>query len=141
MRRFLVGTVINGAAIWLTTAIIPAITLQPYGGTTIWHWLGSLLLIGAIFGFVNAVIAPVIKVLALPLYLLTFGLISLAINGFVLIFVTWLSNLIKGGGLAIAGFGSDGLSWQAFGWAVLGAIVLSLASFVTRWVFRITRIL
>jgi putative membrane protein len=141
MRRFLVGTVINGAALWLTTAVIPAISITPYGGTTIWHWLGSLLLIGAIFGFVNAVVAPVIKVLALPLYLLTFGLISFAINGFVLIFVAWLSNLIHGGGLSISGFGANGLTWEAFGWAVLGALVLSIASFVTRWVFRITRIL
>jgi putative membrane protein len=141
MKRFLVGTVINAAALWLTTLMLGAIRVTPYGGTTVWHVLGSFLLIGAIFGFVNAVVAPVIKVLAFPLYLLTFGLISFAINGFVLIFVAWLSNLIHGGGLSIDGFGADGLSWLAFGWAVLGAIVMSVASFLTRWVFKISRIL
>lgn len=141
MKRFLVGTVINGAALWLTTLMLGAIRVTPYGGNTVWHIIGSFLLIGAIFGLVNAVVAPVIKVLAFPLYLLTFGLISFAINGFVLIFVAWLSNLIHGGGLSIDGFGADGLSWVAFGWAVLGAIVMSIASFFTRWVFKVSRIL
>jgi putative membrane protein len=141
MRRFLVGTVVNAAALWLTTLMLGAIRVTPYGGTTVWHVLGSFLLIGAIFGLVNAVVAPVIKVLAFPLYLLTFGLISFAINGFLLIFVAWLSNQIHGGGLSIDGFGSGGLTWVAFGWAVLGAIVLSISSFITRWIFKITRIL
>lgn len=141
MKRFVVGTVINAAGLWLTTLVVTAIALHPYGGDTIWYQIGSFLLIGAIFGLVNAIVAPVIKVLAFPLYLLTFGLISFAINGGILIFVTYLSNQIHGGGLSIDGFGSSGLSWAAFGWAILGAIVMSVSSFFARWTFKILRIL
>ena len=141
MRRFLVGTVINAAGLWLTTMIVTAIALHPYGGDNIWTQIASFLLVGAIFGLVSAIVAPIIKVLAFPLYLLTFGLISFLINGALLVFVAYLSGLIHGGGLTIQGFSDSGLSWEALGWAVLGAIVMSVASFFTRAVFKLFRIL
>ena len=80
MIRFIVGTVINALALWLVTNLIPAIKLAPYGGDNFWAIVGSFLLVGAIFGLVNSIVAPVIKVLALPLYILTFGLISFVIK-------------------------------------------------------------
>ena len=76
MIRFFVSTSINALALWVATILIPAITLTPYGGEGLWQRIGSFLLVGAIFGLVNAIIAPIIKVLAFPLYILTFGLIS-----------------------------------------------------------------
>jgi putative membrane protein len=136
MKRFVVGTVINAAGLWLTTLVVPAIVMHPYGGDGTWQTIGSFLLIGAIFGLVNGIIAPVIKVLSFPLYLLTFGLISFVINGALLIFVSYLSGLIHGGGLIISGFSNGGLSWQALGWAVLGAIVMSIATFITRSILK-----
>jgi len=136
MRRFVVGTVINAAGLWLTTIVVPAIVLHPYGGDGIWQQIGSLLLIGAIFGLVNGIVAPVIKALSFPLYILTFGLIAFVINGALLIFVSYLSGLIHGGGLIIRGFTDGGLSWEALGWAVVGAIVMSIATFLTRSVLK-----
>jgi len=136
MRRFVVGTVINAAGLWLTTIVVPAIVLHPYGGDGIWQQIGSLLLIGAIFGLVNGIVAPVIKALSFPLYILTFGLIAFVINGALLIFVSYLSGLIHGGGLIITGFTDGGLSWEALGWAVVGAIVMSIATFLTRSVLK-----
>ncbi len=141
MKRFLVGTVINAVGLWLTTIIIPAIHLTPYGGTGVWQTIGSFLLVGAIFGLVNAIIAPVVKVLAIPVYILTFGLIAFVINGAILLFVAWLSGLIGGHGFEIDGFTKTGLTVASLGWAILGAIVMSLASFITRGVFRAARIL
>ncbi len=141
MKRFVLGTVINALGLWLTTLIVTAISMQPYGGSDVWPTIGSFLLVGAVFGLVSAVVAPVIKVLAFPIYLLTFGLISFFINGALLVFVAWLSGLIGDGGLQIQGFGADGLTWEAMGWAILGAIVMSLASFFSRWIFKLARIL
>ena len=141
MKRFLVGTVINALGLWLTTLIVTAISLIPYGGDGLWQRIGSFLLVALVFGLVNAIVAPVIKVLALPLYILTFGLISFVINGSLLIFVAWLSNLIDVGGLAIQGFTNSGLTWEGFGWAILGALVMSIVSFFTRGVFKLFRIL
>ena len=141
MKRFLVGTVINALGLWAVTALVPAIKLVPYGGADIWSTILSYLLVGLIFGLVNAIIAPVIKIVALPLYLLTFGLISLVINGALLLFVAWLSSLLDGGTFSIDGFTTTGLSIESFGWAILGALIMSFASFISRGLFKVLRIL
>lgn len=141
MIRFLVGTVINAVALWLTTLIIPAIHLAAYGTDDFWTRAGSFLLVGAIFGLVNAVVAPVIKVLAFPLYILTFGLISLVINGALLLFVAWLSQLIGSPIFSIDGFTNEGLNIESLGWAILGSIVMSVFSFFARAIFKVLRLL
>lgn len=142
MKRFIVGTIINALGLWLTCLVIPAIQLHPYGGSDIWPTMGSYLLVALVFGLVMAIVAPVVKVLAFPIYVLTFGLISFLINGALLIFVAWLSGFFgSGGGLSIDGFDASGLSWPGIGWAMLGAIVMSVASFFARWVFKVARIL
>lgn len=141
MIRFLVSTIINALALWVATTIIPAITLTPYGGDGLWQKIGSFLLVGAIFGLVNAIIAPVIKVLAFPLYILTFGLISFVINGSLLLLVAWISSLLGDNLLTIEGFTTEGLSIESLGWAILASIVISIASFFARWIFKLAKIL
>ena len=141
MIRFLVSTVINAGALWVATLVIPAITLTPYGGDGVWQTIGSFLLVGAIFGLVHALIAPVVKVLAFPLYILTFGLISFVINGALLLLVAWLSSQIGEDFLTIDGFTSEGLTIESLGWAILASIIMSISSFLGRWIFRVTGIL
>ncbi|MFM5967924.1 MAG: phage holin family protein [Micrococcales bacterium] len=92
------------------------------------------------FGVVSAIITPVIKVLAFPIYLLTFGLISFVVNGAILLFVAWLSSLFGRDTVTIDGFTSTGLSIETLGWAMLGAIVISIASMISSWVLRLIRI-
>lgn len=141
MIRFLVATVVNAFGLWLTTLIVPAIQLIPYGGRDQWQTIGSFLLVGAVFGIVNAIVTPVIKVLAFPLYLLTFGLIAFVINGALLLLVAWLSQLIGSDILTITGFTSEGLAIESLGWAILGAVVMSIATFVARMFFKLFRII
>lgn len=141
MIRFLASTIINAGAIWVVTLLIPAVSLTPYGGDGLWQTIGSFLLIGAIFGLVHAIIAPVVKVLALPLYILTFGLISFVINGALLLFVAWLSAQIGDDLLTIEGFTSEGLSIESMGWAILASIIISISSFFARGIFKVTGIL
>ena len=141
MIRFFVSTSINALALWVATILIPAITLTPYGAEGLWQRIGSFLLVGAIFGLVNAIIAPIIKVLAFPLYILTFGLISFVINGALLLFVAWLSSQIGSDIFTIDGFTSEGLTIESMGWAILGAVIISIASFIGRWLFKVLKIL
>ena len=141
MIRFLISSVINAFALWVVTMLVPAIKLEPYGGNETWQVIGSFLLIGAIFGLVNAIIAPVIKVLAFPLYILTFGLISLVINGAILILVAWLSSQVGQKVLTIEGFTNEGLTIESMGWAILAALLMSVASFFGRWIFKLAGIL
>jgi putative membrane protein len=139
--RFLVSSIISAGAIWLVTFLIPAVTLTPYGGDGLWQTIGSFLLVGAIFGLINAIIAPVVKVLAFPLYVLTFGLISFVINGALLLFVAWLSTEIGADILTIDGFTSEGLTIESLGWAILASIIISISSFFARAIFKAARIL
>jgi putative membrane protein len=141
MKRFLVSTIINGLGIWLVSAIIPGIGLKPYGGNELWQLIATLLVIGAIFGLINSIIAPVIKVLAFPLYILTFGLISFVINGALLLLVAWISQQLSPDTFTIDGFTSEGLAIESMGWAILASIVISILSFIGRGIFKALRIL
>jgi putative membrane protein len=139
--RFLVSSIISAGAIWLVTFLIPAVKLTPYGGDGLWQTIGSFLIVGAIFGLVNAIIAPVVKVLAFPLYVLTFGLISFVLNGALLLFVAWISTQIGADILTIEGFTSEGLTIESLGWAILASIIISISSFFARAIFKAARIL
>jgi putative membrane protein len=140
MLRFLVSTIVNAVGLWVATSIIPQVQLTPYGGEGFWNIAGSFLVVGAVFGLVNAIIAPVIKILAFPLYIITFGLISFVINGALLIFVAWLSTQLGADVFSIDGFTSEGLEIASLGWAILAAIVMSIASFFTRAVLKVLKI-
>jgi putative membrane protein len=94
-----------------------------------------------IFGLVTAIIAPVVKVLAFPLYILTFGLISVVINGVMFLFVAWLSSSFKAHLITIDGFGAAGASNAALGWAILAALVMSVSTFLARAVFKAMKLL
>ena len=141
MKRFLVSTAINGLGLWLVSAIIPGVRLHPYGGDGIWQLVLSLVVIGAVFGVINAVIAPVIKVIAIPLYILTFGLISLVINGALLLLVAWISQQFSPDTFTIDGFTSTGLTITSLGWAILASVVMSICSFIARGLFKALGIL
>jgi putative membrane protein len=105
--RFVVRLVVNAAALWVATRLVPGVEYS--GGRA--PFLGVAL----VFGFVNAFIRPVAKLLALPVILLTLGLFSLVINALML----WLTSALSaplGLGFRVSGF------WAAF----LGALVVSI---------------
>jgi len=141
MIRFLIATVINAFGLWVVTSLIPAIHLVPYGGTQTWQYVLSYLAVALIFGLVNSVIAPVIKIIALPAYILTFGLISFVINGALLLLVAWISGFLNFGVFKIDGFTSSGLSINSLGWAIVASLILSATAFVTRGTLKLFRIL
>jgi putative membrane protein len=136
MVRFLLNTGINSIGLWLVTLVVPAIKLAPYGRDDLVMTLLSFVLVGVVFGLVHLIIGPIIKVIASPLYILTFGLINLVINGALLLFVAWLSQLIGSPIFSIDGFTHEGLTVASMGWAILGALIMSIISYVGRKVFK-----
>lgn len=126
MTRLLVRLAINSIALWLTTLIVPgvAVTAFPPGDT--FAVVLTYILVALIFGVVNGIIGNFIRIVAFPLYILTFGLIALVVNGLLLLLVSWISGLI--------GFG---LHVDSFLWAgVLGALVLALLSWLIGIILR-----
>jgi len=126
VRRFIIRVLISSLALWLTTLIVPGVSVTPYepGGTM--ELVLTFLLVGLIFGLVNGIIGNAIRIVAFPLYVLTLGLIAIVVNALLLMLVAWLTNLI--------GFG---LNIDSFLWAgVLGAIVLGLLNWAIGLVLR-----
>jgi len=108
--RFVVRWLINAAALWVALRLVPGITYSSA------DW-GPFLGVALIFGLVNAFIRPVVKLLSLPLILLTLGLFAFVVNGLMLLLTS-----------AIAG--ALGLHFHVDGClsAILGALVVSIVS-------------
>jgi putative membrane protein len=107
LLRWVVGALAVGAAAWL----IPGITVQ--GG------FSALLAVALILGLVNALVRPLLTWLACGLIFLTLGLFLLVINALMLLLTEWLAHA--------AGIG---FSIDSFSDALLGALVISLVSFL-----------
>lgn len=106
---------------WLVTSIATAaaIALVPGIRAVGGSYLGPIMC-ALTLALVNAILKPVVEVLSLPLTVVTLGLFYLVINAMML-------NLASG--LSVSLFGS-GIEIDSFGAAMMGAIVISLASMI-----------
>lgn len=84
----------------------------------------QFLLVAVIVGLANMIIKPILRLLSLPLVLLTFGLFLIIVNALVLQFAVWLS------GVWDLGLTSTGFFWATF-WA---SIVVSIAGWIISWI-------
>jgi putative membrane protein len=126
MSRLLIRLIINAIALWLTTLIVPGVTVTAFPPGDTLAVVLTYLLVALIFGVVNGVIGNFIRIVAFPVYILTLGLIALVVNALLLLLVSWISGLL--------GFG---LHVDSFLWAgVLGALVLALLSWLIGIVLR-----
>jgi putative membrane protein len=99
-----------GIAIW----IIDGLT---FTGTW-WQYV----IVVVILGLANFIVKPILRLLSLPIILLTLGLFLVVVNALVLQLVVWLS----GPSMMDLGLASTGFFWATF----LGAIVLSIATWL-----------
>jgi len=110
----LIRWAINAFALWVTTLVVPGVEVA---GATTTRTVVALLVVALIFGLVNAILKPIIKVLGCALYILTLGLFALVVNALLFLLVNWIAEQ------ADLPFHVDGF-WAAF-W---GAIVMGLVS-------------
>src|SRR4051794_15435045 len=114
---FLIRLLVNAAALWVSTQLVPGVTYV--GGA------GPFLVVALIFGVINATIRPVMKLLTCPLILLTLGLFALIVNGLMLWLTSSLASALE------LGFHVDGF-WAAFGGALVVSIVSRVISMLAR---------
>ena len=86
----------------------------------------NLLVLGLVLALVNSLIKPVAKFLTFPLYIITFGLFALVVNGAMLSLTGWLTDHIAA--LGAGGSVPLGLEVASFGSAVAGSIIVSVIS-------------
>jgi putative membrane protein len=123
--RLIVRLLINALALWLTTFVVAGIHVVAFAPAGTFETVVTYLVVAAIFGLVNGIIGNFIRIVAFPIYILTLGLISLIVNGLLLLLVGWLSSLL-GFGLVVDGF------WEG----VLAALVLSLIAWLIGIILR-----
>ena len=81
--EFLVRTIGNAVGLWLATTFIRGMDVP--GTPTTLMTIANLLVVGLVLALVNSLIKPVARFLAFPLYVLTFGLFALVVNGAMLL--------------------------------------------------------
>ncbi|MGW2209529.1 phage holin family protein [Streptomyces sp. NPDC001781] len=114
MRTLLVKTIANAGALAVAVWLLDKITLT--GGST-GEKAGTLIVVALVFGLVNLLVKPVVKVLTLPLFILTLGLITLVVNALMLLLTSWVCGQLH-------------LSFHVEGFwtAVLGGLIISVVS-------------
>jgi putative membrane protein len=112
--KFALKVVILAAAFYVLTRfdVLPGLNVHPNRSGPL-GVTGTYLWIGLIFGVVNAIVGPVLRLLSLPFVVLTLGLFLLVVNAALL----GLTALL-----------TDRLTVDGFGTAILGGLILAVVS-------------
>ncbi len=131
MKGFIVGTIVTAIAFYVVTEFLPQFIT--YEVITYQGSLVGLLVLSAIFGVVNGFIGPIVRMFALPLTVMTLGLVGFLINAGLLLLTAFIAT---GAGLdlTIGQFPPTLLSVDTIISAVIGAVLLSLVSSAVRLV-------
>lgn len=113
---FAIRVAVIAVSLWVATLVVPGIEVAAGDAGA---QVGTLVVVALIFGLVNAVLKPLIKVVGCPLYVLTLGLIGFVVNALLFLLVGAIAD-----GLGLP-FTVDG-----FGPAFVGAIVVAVVGFV-----------
>ncbi|MGK5673523.1 phage holin family protein [Micromonospora sp. URMC 106] len=122
---FLIRLAITAVALWITTLIVPGVEVGGRSGT---DTALTLVVVALIFGVVNAVLKPLIKVFGCVFYLLTLGLFALVVNALLFLLTDRLARAFD------LPFDVEGF-WAAFWGAIVMAVATWLISVVVpdRW--------
>jgi putative membrane protein len=112
--KLILRVVINALALGAAAYVVPGIRA---GSVT------SLLLIALVFGLLNALVKPFLKLLSCPLLVLTLGLFTLVLNAVMLLLTARLGGV----------FGID-FFVEGFRAAFFGALVVSVVSILLSWI-------
>lgn len=113
----IIRLLITAFSLWLATVLIDGIALTT---DSVPQKVGTLVAVAAIFGIVNAVLRPIIKVVGCGLYVLTLGLIALVVNGLLFLLTSWIAGEVDLP-FHVADF------WPS---AVLGALLVGVVSWL-----------
>src|SRR5262245_56997300 len=120
----LVRWFVNAVALLIAALIIPKIRLTASGMSPGLNEWVTLAIVALIFGVINAIIRPVVVLLTLPITIVTFGLFMFVVNALMLLLTSRIAQALN------LGFRVEG-----FAAALLGALVISVVSFLLTRMF------
>jgi putative membrane protein len=114
--RLLIRLLATAAALAVATAVVPGIELLT---ASVWSKVLTLIGVALIFGVINAILKPIVKIVGCAFYVLTLGLIALVVNGLLLWLTSWLAGKLS-------------LPWHITGFwpAFWGAIIVSVVGWL-----------
>ena len=112
----LIRLAVSAFTVWLATLVISGITVEGDTGRKVL----TLIAVAVIFGVVNAVLRPIIKTIGCWAYMLTLGLVSLVVNGALLMLTSKIASALD------LPFHVDKF-WPT---AVLGALFIGVVSWI-----------
>jgi putative membrane protein len=112
MKALLIRWGVIALAVWVTSLLLPGMTI--HGG------IQGVLMVSLVFGLINAIIKPIVKLLTCPLVILTLGLFVLVINTLMLM----LTAFFMSDYLTLSG------SFNGFFTAFFASIIISIVTSV-----------
>ena len=103
--------ILSAVAVGITAYFMDSVTIEPWWVTVI---------VAVVLGLINAVVRPVVKLLSLPLTLLTLGLFALVVNGLMVMLCAYFV---------------DGFKVEGLGAAILFSIILAVVNWVLNMMF------
>lgn len=119
MRRFFIRWIINALALAAAFAILSPFGLLNWPSISDSQALGIIVL-ALIFGLVNAILRPILKLLTCPFIILSLGLLTLLINTLMFYIASAILTSVVPGEKIVTNFRG----------AFLGALIVSIASFI-----------
>ncbi len=113
IKQFIIRWAVNALGLWLAGELIEGVS---YGDE-----IAVVIVAALVFSIINALIRPIAVLLSLPAIILTLGLFTLVINGFMLFLVTVIY---------------DPFVIQSFGAALLAVIIIWIVNFAANTLIR-----
>ena len=107
----IIQLLINAAALYVAVLLVDGLDFD-FGQPNAWLEFG---IVALIFGLVNTFLKPVLRILTLPITMVTLGLFLLVLNALLLLLVGWISDEL-----------TLGLTVDGFLAALLGSVVISI---------------
>ena len=121
LLNFALRTVVNAVALGVAAWAIPGIT---FGGGSTGQVIWTVVLVALIFGILNAFIKPIIKLISLPLIILTLGLFVFIVNALMLELTSWLAGKLD------LPFHVEPFFWDA----VFGGLIITFVSMLLSFI-------
>lgn len=130
MKTLLRYYLINLSSLWVTTNLIPGLT---YSGGVM-----TLLTGGLVFTVINIILVPLLRILLLPLNILTLGLFAWITNVLALFVLTKMVSAFTLAPFYFAGFSASGISihpiyLNTFWVAVLASLSIGVITHFLQW--------
>jgi putative membrane protein len=123
--NFVVRVLVTALALWLTSLIVPS-HVEIVGGESTGGRIVAVLAVALVYSLVNMLVKPVVRLLSLPLYIVTLGLFTLVVNAAMLWLTTWITDRDWFSGLPPWGLQIHGGFW----WFVIAALIVSVLQLV-----------